>query len=1668
MKILLRVRHICLVFIAVCPVLVFAQPAYEGYALKLGKQRISTSENAQHWLDSIRQTKLAGATQVIIQFYKIPDASTRQKLSNAGIMLMDYIPDNAYTALIQLPSVAAEAKDLSIRSVVNMSANWKIDERILARNGLKADESTDALVSFVRGVSDIEALEIIAGYKAQITDKRFAPAETFRIRMPYGQIISLAGHALVKYIGLPSDAQPLNFDARSSSGANLLYSPAATGGYQLDGAGVTVGVGDNTSGIYHIDIRDRLINFNPAGPSMHGVHTTTTVAGKGIMDPRMVGMAPAAFVLNHIYDVVWAQTPAMFHDYNMTLTNNSYAAVIGDCSFAGTYDQYAQMLDQYEKDFPYVQHVFASGNDGLLQCGSFPAGYATVTGGYQPSKNVLTIGGVTKYHQLWPKSSRGPVKDGRLKPELMGYGFALYSGDVYDNYGNSNGTSMSCPIVTGNLALLEQRYKQLHSNQNIPSDLLKALAMNGATDMGNPGPDYTYGYGLVNTYRSVQMLDNNRYLRDSVKNGALKTHLINVPPNVAQLKVMLYWHDDAASPLSSKALVNDLDLQLVDPAAGTHLPFILDPNPANVGNNALNGVDTLNNSEQIVINIPAAGTYSVRVQGTLVPATTQPYVVVYDFLPVGLKMKYPVTGVTVPGNDSIYIYWDASDDPNSFTLEYSSNNGTNWNLIDANVPSAQRHYVWYTPNISSSQCVFRIKRNNTAQQDVTGTFVVNPAPVVQLSAIQCPGYMSIEWSGVSGASGYEVLKKIGDDLRPIDTVTATNYILSGLPFDSIQYAGVRPLINGVPGWRSKSVKRLPSDGNCSGSISDGDLKADTLFSPLSGRLATSSALTANETLSVRVRNLDDAPANSYKVSYSVNGGPWQSQNALTAIPAAGSSVVSFSGLNLAAAGTYELRVAVENLGSTDAVNTNDTIVKFIRQLNNPPVNISNIFTEDFEGAGAITVLKDSIGVLPNDHWDYINSTDSGRLRTLVSNDILISGQRSLSMDLLMNKEDNQNYLTGTFNLQAFNVSNTEVRLEFDYKLHGKPKYLAGNEVWVRGSDTQPWVNIYTFDTSLVPGQVKNTGSLSVTNALLNAGQNLSSSFQIRIGQHDTSVIAMNEYGNGLTMDNLKLYSVKNDVQLLEVVSPHKLNCDVDSAVLAVRVYNSDNLPQDTVALFYQYDNGPIVKDTIFNIAAKDTLLHSFKPKLSTAAIGLHTINIWLVAQGDTYLPNDSILNFTFRNQPNVTVFPYLEDFEQGDGQWYSEGINSSWGYGTPNSPRLRKAASGNKAWATNLSGNYNDNEQSYLYSPCFDIASLSNPMLSFSLTTNIENCGTSVCDGAWVEYSADGTNWTKLGSSGEGYNWYGSSQVWNDSATRWRVASIPLPKDVPSLKLRFVMKSDAGTVWDGIAVDDIHVFDLKHSIYEGNNTSASNNINSGGLVDFTSDNKIMVQLMTDKNLGSGEAKIFAHSYVLNPVLRRYSAPRNYVINTTQAVTDSVTVRLYITDMEVLKMVNDQSCDSCSKAEDAYRLGITKYSDSNKGHENGSLTDNTGGIYTFIPHTVVKWVPYESGYYAQVKINSLSEFWFNTGLPGVAIPGMTLYPNPISDGKFNIIWTGLPGAEFKIVMFDVLGRKVYQASANSTDYDNDTEFTLPELQSGVYTIRCYAGDDVHTFKVVVKR
>src|SRR5690606_31790640 len=121
----------------------------------------------------------------------------------------------------------------------------------------------------------------------------------------------------------------------------------------------------------------------------------------------------------------------------------------------------------------------------------------------QTAENVIAVSSINELGVAGAGYSKGPVRDGRIKPEIMAQGVNVRSSFPTNGYGGSSGTSMAAPAVAGGLALLYERYRQLHSGADPDNGLMKALLCNGAADAGNPGPDFVYGFGMMNLLRSV-------------------------------------------------------------------------------------------------------------------------------------------------------------------------------------------------------------------------------------------------------------------------------------------------------------------------------------------------------------------------------------------------------------------------------------------------------------------------------------------------------------------------------------------------------------------------------------------------------------------------------------------------------------------------------------------------------------------------------------------------------------------------------------------------------------------------------------------------------------------------------------------------------------------------------------------------------------------------------------------------------------------------------------------------------------------------------------------------------------------------------------------------------------------------------------------------------------
>ena len=1575
-----------------------------------------TSEKLDQFIRTASRT--SGLSFAIIQFEQIPGARERLQLSQQGIELLDYIPNNAYTVTFSGSLTTDLLMQVKARAIIGLSASQKMQPELAKGNfpswAVKSPGTVDVWISFPKSFSFETVRQELQARNYEIISTLYKDYRVIALRIAVTQLAELASLSCIEFVQpAPAADKAINYNSMFASRANVLKAPLASGGKNLNGLGVVVGVGDNGDIQTHLDFTGRIINRAGEAPLAHASHVAGTVGGAGIIHELYAGYAPKSTILSQVNSNIITHAPTYVQDHGMVITNNSYGSIVDDCAYNGLYDLTARILDQQAFDLPELQHVFAAGNDGFRTCAPYAAGFKTVLGGYQSSKNVLTVGSTDYKRDVSVFSSRGPVRDGRLKPEIMSMGEFVASTWINNAYSYNNGTSMAAPGVSGGLVLLVQRYRQLNSGLNPKNALMKALLCNGADDRGNVGPDYKYGLGSMNLLRSLKMMEDVTYFTSTLTQGSTNTHPIAVPANTAQLKVLLYWQDPPAAVMASKTLVNDLDLEVVSPG-GTILPLKLDTLPANVNNPATNGADHMNNIEQVVINNPVAGNYDLKTIGTIIAQNpSQEYFLAYDMIPSNLVLTNPVGGeaFTPTGTyffglqvfDTLYVQWDDYSTPTNemFTVEFSSDGGTNWSTLSNNVPASERLYKWVIPNTPTELAKIKLTKNNTAFTQTSNAFTITALPVVSLAATQCEGYIAINWGAVPGATDYEVMKLQGDEMVSVATTGSLNYTFSGLSKDSVYWVTVRARINGKAGRRAVAVSRQPNSGTCAGSISDNDLKIDSIISPASsGRIFTSSALSNSVPVTIRIKNLDDAVSSGdINVSYSINGGTPVAAIITTPvadIPAGSFIDYTFStNADLSPVGTYSLQVTATK--ATDPVIANNSMIKVFKQLDNQPITNGNLpWVDDLESLSVQTVNVNQMGLSGSDRYDFRKTTVYGQLRSFINTGIAYSGNKAITLD--MNRfvtGGNVDSLTGTFNLGTFNPVTDDIRLDFRYKNH-KQKANAANKVWIRGSDGGSWINVYDlFANQNDPdGSYKLSGSIELGDSLVAHGQSFTSSFQVRWGQWGEYMTADNESGAGYSFDNIRLYRAIDDIQLVSIDTPLVISCGLSAAVpVRVTVRNTSAAVVNNVPVILKVDGSVISTESILTIPANDTVHYTFNPGTANlSAPGNHSIEVWVSYSSDNVRENDTA-RITVNSLPYITSFPYLENFEANNGYWYTlSSGGSSWQYGTPNSPKIRRAASGTKTWKTNLIGYYNDKELSYLYSPCFNVSGMTVPTISFSLALDIEDCGGSLCDAAWMEYSDDGgMTWNKLGAFGQGTNWYNKNysgnHLWSkQDYTRWHVATTSLPTSNNSnLRFRFVFDSDDGVSKDGIAIDDIHIYDNIYGIYDIPGTSPVVNqpaVNGSGWIDFIEpvSNKLIASVNPNgQNMGNTNVQSYINTGAVRINSQQYYHDRNITIKpATVNLSDSALVRFYFLDTETEALINATGCGNCYKPSMAYELGITKYSDVDDSKENGTLADNSPWNYIFINSSKVKIIPFDEGYYAEYKVKDFSEFWLNNG------------------------------------------------------------------------------------------
>ena len=800
-------------------ILVFSKSfSQDDYTINFQDELINLPENiASFQFDQLdATTQIQNGYYTWVQFFETPTQGIQNEIKASRIQLIEYINNKTYLAFIPNNISTSFLSNQGIRSIVPVDGSYKLSPDLKSGNiGDWAINGNNLLVT-LQFHDAVTSTFVIT----QLQNKQISVAQEWKgsrnidLEIPNNCLDELAALPYVKWVEVihaPSVKDDvLGRTLHRSSGLDTQTSA----GRNYTGAGIGVMVRDDGIVGPHIDFQGRIDNSSTSGSGQtHGDGVGGIMAGAGNLNPKNRGMATGAdvYVVNYVPSHLDGATQSLINNGTVQITNSSYS----DGCNAG-YTTITQTVDQQINNLPSLLHVFSAGNSNNNDCG-YGAGnqWGNITGGHKQGKNVIATANVFFNGTLVTSSSRGPAHDGRIKPDIAANGQNQISTAENNTYQSFGGTSGAAPGIAGISAQLYELYGELNGGALPESALIKAALLNTANDAGNVGPDFRFGWGIVNALQAGKLLEDNRYLSDEITQGETNTHTINIPNGTTQVRFMVYWRDVAASPGTSAALVNDLDLVVSPPSGGELLPWILDPtpNPTTLNAPATNGEDHLNNMEQVLINDPEAGNYTIDISGFDIPFGPQEYFVVYEIIQENLTLTYPNDGESLVPGESEVIHWDAVNTTESFVLEYSNDNGSTWNSI-ATVPATTDFRIWTVPQDVTGEALVRVT-SGAFSDESDGNFsiasLVNGITLTSACALQA----SFEWNAVPDAEGYDFYV-LGEKYMELVGSSATNSITVPIESpDNIWYAVAAT--NTTAGWTGmRSIAQFYSGGqfNC--------------------------------------------------------------------------------------------------------------------------------------------------------------------------------------------------------------------------------------------------------------------------------------------------------------------------------------------------------------------------------------------------------------------------------------------------------------------------------------------------------------------------------------------------------------------------------------------------------------------------------------------------------------------------------------------------------------------------------------------------------------------------------------------------------------------------------------------------------------------------------------
>ncbi|UCJ05173.1 S8 family serine peptidase [Chitinophaga pendula] len=785
----------------------------------------SSSQGVFHNGRQDNNGRYTGDDYYLLQCYDIPGPAQRQQLLKLGITLLDYLPNYAYYTYFATDIDTSQLRANGIRTVITLEPAFKLSPEIIEQR-IPAHARKGNQLELEVTVFDNADAPRSEGLLRQVADHiQPISRHSWRLTMTADKIQNLAAIKQVKYIA-PVAGEPQSEDSDNSNMGRSNFINSGYGGVTYNGTGTNVMIREN--GMYAgIDLQGRVLpgSHQPGTPGSHSSGVSSFLGFGGNADPRNRSNAWGANILAFSGGDLYALYDAA--DKQIRAVNMSYGWTLEDGKFSPAgYNGTTREHDNFVRTRPEAMLVYSSGNNGdnTPRGGKYSglAGWGNLTGEPKHAKNIFTVSGTDYEDSYLAWTNSGPAYDGRIKPELSIEGLG--------------GTSFAAPKVTGIFTIVRHAFQGETGQLHVPSGMIKAIMMNTADDVYNPGIDFKTGFGRPNVRRAYQLIKHRQFYTGTIGHAGQQTLQIPVPAGTAQLRVMLYWTDYESTVNAAQALVNDLDLVVKDAGNQAILPWGLDTTAIAARLNALptRKEDHINNVEQVTVEQPAAGNYTVQIDGTLIPQGPQEFYVVYEFVKDEVVLSYPLGGESfVPGQQE-YLRWDAWGNSGTFSVDYSRNGGNSWDTIANNIPAAKRAVKWTVPDYAG-KILIRVRRGQ--QVAVSGEVAVLPQPQSFRVDWSCGRQLQLSWQRVGAAQEYEIFKLGEKYMQAVGRTMDSVFIVSQVDDNKEEWYAIRAIgANGIEGLRSNAIMKAAGTYKCYNVATGQATVADSLHVLLGGSL----------------------------------------------------------------------------------------------------------------------------------------------------------------------------------------------------------------------------------------------------------------------------------------------------------------------------------------------------------------------------------------------------------------------------------------------------------------------------------------------------------------------------------------------------------------------------------------------------------------------------------------------------------------------------------------------------------------------------------------------------------------------------------------------------------------------------------------------------------------